>query len=130
MIVHTHRYQSTLLYVADICTLTASDVFVLLYSVVQEQETQEQPRGEMDERGLDLRLTTFNLLAPCYKRMHSLEAPLAAGIANAGTGLLARRAKTERTARESEFAGLWRERAMETVRETGGGAHLLLALVI
>ncbi|CAN0287188.1 unnamed protein product [Laminaria digitata] len=69
----------------------------------------------MDERGLNLRLTTFNLLAPCYKRMHTVEPPLAAGIADAGTGLLARRAKTERTARESEFAGLWRERAMETV---------------
>lgn len=84
------------------------------------QEQTQEPRGETDERGLDLRLTTFNLLAPCYKRMHTVEAPLAAGIADAGTGLLARRAKTERTARESEFAGLWRERAMETVREMGG----------
>lgn len=80
----------------------------------------------MDERGLDLRLTTFNLLAPCYKRMHALEAPVAAGIADAGTGLLAMRAKTERTARESEFAGLWRERALETVRRGGGGAMTML----
>ena len=46
---------------------------------------------------------------------------MAAGIADAGTGLLAMRAKTERTARESEFAGLWRERALETVRRGGGG---------
>ncbi|CAM9336592.1 unnamed protein product, partial [Hapterophycus canaliculatus] len=42
---------------------------------------------------MDFRLTTFNLLAPCYKRMHD----------------------RERTARESEFDGVWRERALETV---------------
>lgn len=64
---------------------------------------------------MDFRLTTFNLLAPCYKRMHSDVAPVAA-IGEAGTGLLANRARTHRTARESEFDGVWRERALETVR--------------
>lgn len=60
---------------------------------------------------MDFRLTTFNLLAPCYKRMHDREvAPHVAA-----TGLLANRARTERTARESEFDGVWRERALETV---------------
>ena len=67
------------------------------------------------ERGMDFRLTTFNLLAPCYKRMHSEVAPVAA-IGEAGTGLLANRARTHRTARESEFDDVWRERALETVR--------------
>lgn len=64
---------------------------------------------------MDFRLTTFNLLAPCYKRMHSEVAPVAA-IGEAGTGLLANRARTHRTARESEFDDVWRERALETVR--------------
>lgn len=74
--------------------------------------------GEGDSlMGLDLRLTTFNLLAPCYKRMHGEVVPLksAAALANAGTGLLANQAKRRHTARESEFAGLWTERATETV---------------
>lgn len=74
----------------------------------------DQVRAGMDKRGMELRLTTFNLLAPCYKRMHN-EAPVPA-IADGGTGLLASQAKTHRTARESEFGFLWRERAMETVR--------------
>lgn len=73
------------------------------------QQDAAQASGE-EERGLDLRLTTFNLLAPCYKRIPS-EVP---GLP-AGTGLLASQAKTLHTARESEFAGLWRERALETV---------------
>lgn len=65
---------------------------------------------------MDFRLTTFNLLAPCYKRMHSEAVPVAAiGEAGTGTGLLANRARTQRTARESEFNDVWRERALETV---------------
>lgn len=64
------------------------------------------------QRGLDFRLTTFNLLAPCYKRMHNSEVAPQVAV----TGLLANRARTERTARESEFDGVWRGRAMETVR--------------
>lgn len=67
---------------------------------------------------MDFRLTTFNLLAPCYKRMHSEVAPAVAAIGEAGTGtgLLANRARAGRTARESEFDEVWRERALETVR--------------
>jgi len=102
------------------------------YSLVQQQQQQQQHRdtaavAEADaaaehggggedggERGMDFRLTTFNLLAPCYKRMHS-EAP---PIAETATGLLANqnRARAKRTARESEFDHVWRERALETVR--------------
>ncbi len=64
---------------------------------------------------MDFRLTTFNLLAPCYKRMHSETPP----IADTATGLLAhqKRARAKRTARESEFDHVWRERAFETVRQ-------------
>lgn len=89
--------------------------------------TQQDPAkaSGSEERGLDVRLTTFNLLAPCYKRIPS-EVP---GLP-AGTGLLASQAKTLHTARESEFAGLWRERALETVGlgveagRVGGGGEL------
>lgn len=67
---------------------------------------------DVDDRGLDLRLTTFNLLAPCYKRMHPEALP--SGVV--GNGLLAGQAKAStRTSRESEFADLWRQRAVETV---------------
>lgn len=52
---------------------------------------------------------------------------MAAGIFDAGTGLLAMRAKTEHTARESEFTGLWRERALETVRGGRGGDDHIVA---
>lgn len=62
---------------------------------------------------MEFRLTTFNLLAPCYKRMHSEVSTPMGGVS---TGLLANRAKAQRTARESEFDGVWKERALETVR--------------
>lgn len=67
-------------------------------------------------RGMEFRLTTFNLLAPCYKRMYSEVSMPVGGV---GTGLLANSAKGQRTARESEFDGVWRERALETVRYVG-----------
>lgn len=70
------------------------------------------------KRELDLRLTTFNLLAPCYKRIHN-EMPIAAmAAAGSGTGLLASQAKKHHTPRESEFGVLWRERAIQTVSES------------
>lgn len=68
-----------------------------------------------DDRGLDFRLTTFNLLAPCYKRMHAGALPPALS-ESARSGLLAGQATvSHRTARESEFADVWRQRAVETV---------------
>lgn len=72
------------------------------------------PQANEQQRGLDLRLTTFNLLAPCYKRMHADVVP--PGTEVAATGLLAAEAKSRRTSRESEFTELWRERAIQTVR--------------
>lgn len=65
------------------------------------------------QRDLDVRLTTFNLLAPCYKRMHAEVMP--AGTEIAVSGLLASEAKSRRTSRESEFTELWKERALQTV---------------
>ncbi|CAM9169928.1 unnamed protein product [Ectocarpus sp. 4 AP-2014] len=78
------------------------------------EETARSARESKDAvaRGMEFRLTTFNLLAPCYKRMHSEVSTPVGGV---GTGLLANRAKGQRTARESEFDGVWRERALETV---------------
>lgn len=69
------------------------------------------------KRELDLRLTTFNLLAPCYKRIHN-EVPIAAmAAAGSATGLLASQARKHHTPRESEFGVLWKERAIQTVSE-------------
>ena len=75
---------------------------------------QDNLADSSDQRELNLRLTTFNLLAPCYKRIHP-EIPAAAMTAT-GTGLLASQARKHYTPRESEFDGLWRERAVQTVR--------------
>lgn len=69
------------------------------------------------KRELDLRLTTFNLLAPCYKRIHN-DVPIAAmAAAGSGTGLLASQARKHHTPRESEFDVLWEQRAIQTVSE-------------
>ncbi|CAM9309570.1 unnamed protein product, partial [Discosporangium mesarthrocarpum] len=85
-------------------------------------EQPHPPRG-----GLDFRLTTFNLLAPCYKRIKpvtnkgglcppaGVEAPEAAhGTSGIGSALMALQAKLPQP-RESSFDDLWRERAEDTV---------------
>lgn len=94
---------------------TEIKAFIHMQSIDTDPMTPQQAGDQI--RGLDVRLTTFNLLAPCYKRMHAAIVPPEAEMV--GTGLLAAEAKSRRISRESEFTELWRERAIETVSREG-----------